>query len=55
MLAYIHFAEALEEGEEGNVQALVRALHIALLVEAGVTDSDEAEYPHPQVPVQQLL
>ena len=55
MLAHIDFAEALEEGEKGNVQPLVGPLHIPLLMETGVADCNEAKDPHTQIPVQQLL
>ena len=55
MLAHVHLAEALEEGQDGQVQPLAGALCIPLLVQACVNDGQQAKNPGPQVPIQQLL
>ena len=55
MFPDVDLAEALEEGEQSNVQALVGALPVALLVPARVAHCDQAKHPHTQIPVQQLL
>ena len=55
MLAHIHLAEALEEGQDGQVQPLAGALCIPLLVQACVDDGQQPKHTGPQVTIQQLL
>lgn len=55
VLSHVDLAEALEEGKECNVQPLVGAFLVPLLVHPRVTHSNQAKHSHAQVPVQQLL
>lgn len=55
MLAHVHLAKALEEGEDGQVQLLPGTLRVALLVEARVHDGQQPKHAGAQVAVYQLL